>query len=571
MRLLHTETLQLETFNGPKIPPYAILSHTWGDGEILFQHIEIANCGQNNTEKRGWSKISNVCWKARQNHPPFEYIWIDTCCIDKTSSAELSEAINSMFQWYQNAGICYAYLEDVKESIQMTALLKDSLKKSRWFTRGWTLQELIAPESVVFFSENWETIGTKNSLRDIISSITGVNIDVLLKPQLLPTMSVARRMSWAANRKTTRTEDIAYCLMGIFNVNMPLLYGEGTKAFTRLQEEIIKDSEDQSLFAWQYPKDSTDTEDKNLLENEGILAHHPIAFKNSSDIIPFRTNHAPYSITNRGLEIQMPIADGPKSSEHNSASVIGILSCHYATNLSHYIGIPLDQTSEKYYREKCSPLAFLQHESADLAKMNILHIHKSGKRLSQESHSSYCYLRRYPSEVYFSDGIATAAVTSSSANGHDETWEPGNLNAEWNRVGKTVVLSSESNGYFGALEFTNHRRSGSNWGLPDGFTVIFRLFPHDFGVVAMVPWSQHERGTFGFLRLSLEKHHNAAAFTKGNFRVGQGNLGVALEKTKLFNQDTYVVDIDYYVPSRSDPPDMTVNRIPDIRLVEPDD
>ena len=562
MRLLHTETLQLKTFHGTKFPPYAILSHTWGDDEVLFQHIKASSGRQNNTEMRGWSKISNACWKARQNHPPFEYIWIDTCCIDKTSSAELSEEINSMFQWYQSAGICYAYLEDVKEVRQETALLEESLKKARWFTRGWTLQELIAPASVVFFSADWETIGTKNSLHNIISSITGVNVNVLLKPQLLLTMSIARRMSWAANRKTTRTEDIAYCLMGIFNVNMPLLYGEGNKAFIRLQEEIIKDSEDQSLFAWQYPRGLTETEDKDVLENEGILAHHPIAFKNSFDIVPHRTYHAPYTITNRGLKIEMRISHKLTSGEHNTSSV-GILSCHYETNLGGQIGIPLNQASERYYREKCSALVFLQHEEAGLARLSTVHVHKSGKQPCHESHSPYCYLRKYPSEVYFSDGIAAAAVISPPINGSDEFWKPGSVDTQWNRVGKTVVLPAECDGYFGALEFTNLRRSDSNWGLPDGFTVVVRLFPHNFGVVAMVPWSRHERMTFGFLRRTLEKHHDAATFTEDNFPVGKGHLRVALERTEIFDRETYVVDIDYYLPNRSDPADITVNRISD--------
>jgi hypothetical protein len=137
---------------------------------------------------------------------------------------------------YQNAAVCYAYLSDVKEAIVGTSVFENSLRKARWFTRGWTLQELIAPITVVFCAADWETIGTKASLRlrTITSSITGISVEVLLNPQLLPSMSVAHRMSWAANRETTRTEDVAYCLMGIFDVNMPLLYGEGNKAFIRL-------------------------------------------------------------------------------------------------------------------------------------------------------------------------------------------------------------------------------------------------------------------------------------------------------------------------------------------------
>jgi hypothetical protein len=570
MRLLHTRTLRLETFNGPKFPLYAILSHTWGEDEILFEHFESSNDRETKMEKKDWNKISNACQKARQHHPPLQYIWIDTCCIDKSSSAELSEAVNSMFRWYESAAICYAYLKDV-EVRQTTAALENSMRKALWFTRGWTLQELIAPEVVVFFSADWETIGTKNSLRSIISSITGVDIGVLLKPELLLTMSVARRMYWAANRETTRPEDIAYCLMGIFNVNMPLLYGEGNKAFIRLQEEIIKDSEDQSLFAWQYPRDSTEQREKDDLENEGILAHHPIVFKNSFDIVPHRTNHAPYRTTNRGLKIQMPITDGTRSGENSSASFIGILSCHYETDLSCSIGIPLNRASERYCREKSSKLVLLRHEKAESAKLNTVHIQKSGKRPAEGAYSSYCYLHRYPSEVSFLKGIVVAAVPSPSTDGSDHIFEPDASDTQWNTVGRTVVLAAESEGYFGALEFTNPRGSSTNWGLLDGFTIVVKLFPSTFGVVAMIPWSRHERESFGFLRRTLEKHHNAATTSNtGNFRVVKGNLRVVLERKTIFDRDTYVVNIDYHPHDRSYPVDMTVNRVPDIRLLEAD-
>lgn len=569
MRLLHTETLQLETHNGPKFPPYAILSHTWSDDEILFQQIEITNNRTTIMEKKSWGKVVNACRKARQNSPPLKHIWIDTCCIDQASSAELSEAVNSMFRWYESAAVCYAYLDDVEGTIHGTESLEDSMKRARWFLRGWTLQELIAPASVIFFSADWEIIGTKDSLRNIISSVTGVDVDVLLKPQLLPTRSIARRMSWAANRDTKRPEDIAYCLMGIFNVNMPLIYGEGNKAFIRLQEEIIKDSEDQSLFAWQYPRDSSEGKGNDDLENEGILAHHPIVFKDSFDIVPHRTNYAPYRTTNRGIEIQMRIANGIRTGDYNSASFIGILSCHYKTNLSGAIGIPLNRVSERYCREKCSNLVFVQHENADSATLETVHVHKSGNRPHQASHS-YCYLRRYPSEVYLSGGIAVAAITSPSGSGSTRVWEPGGSDAQWNKLGKTVELSAESEGYFGALEFTNSRGFSTNWGPLDGFTVVIKLFPYTFGVVAMIPWSRHERKTSNFLRRTLEEHHNGATFTRGNLRAGEGNLRLALERTKFFDHDTYVVDVDYYPLDRSYPADTAVNRIPDIRMLEAD-
>jgi len=142
--------------------------------------------------------------------------------------------------------VCYVILSDVNGNIDGTQ--PQQLGKSRWFTRGWTLQELIAPSNVIFFSNDWEEIGTNISLQASITKITGIPKDVLLEDEL-EHCSIAQRMSWASKRKTTRVEDIAYCLMGIFGVNMPMLYGEGDKAFFRLQEEIMKISDDHTIFA----------------------------------------------------------------------------------------------------------------------------------------------------------------------------------------------------------------------------------------------------------------------------------------------------------------------------------
>jgi hypothetical protein len=565
MRLLNTDTLQLESFDGPRCPAYAILSHTWGDGEVLLQDMETGRAGRGirGIKMKGWTKISNACRQARLNRVPYQYIWIDTCCIDKTSSAELSEAINSMFQWYQGAVVCYAYLEDVKESRQQTMLLDDALKNARWFTRGWTLQELIAPANVVFFSEDWGTIGTKHTLRHIISSITGINVDVLLKPQLLPTMSVARRMSWAAYRVTTRPEDIAYCLMGIFNVNMPLLYGEGMKAFVRLQEEIIKDSEDQSLFAWRYPRDSeivAENKDiRDILENEGILAYHPVAFNKSSGIVSYQTDKAPYTVTNRGLQIQIPIADPFSIHPFESSSFVGILSCRYEHNLSGSIGIAFNKGPDRYYRELGSGLVFVRHETADSVETKTVHIHKWGKRPPQASSSSYCYLRRFPSGLRFSDGIATPAVAS------DKTWKPGDSSTKWDIGGQTVPLSATSVGHFAALKFSPQAASDRDTASPrlDGFIVVVKLISQSDGVVGLAKGSQSRDDS---LLTVLKEHYKQASFIGGTFRRGNGELRVLLERTTLFDQDTFVLDIDYYPSTKR----VAVNDIPAIRLVVPD-
>jgi hypothetical protein len=188
----------------------------------------------------------------------YEWRWVDTCCIDKTSSAELSEAINSMFRWYVQSHVCFAYLSDVQVDHSEPAKL-DGFETSRWHKRGWTLQELLAPERVEFYDLNWNQIGTRPSLRERISKITGIRAGVLIRKFDAEASQhkycVAEKMSWAANRETTRVEDLAYCLLGIFNVNMPLLYGEGQRAFERLQFQILAETEDLTLFAWKSPRE----------------------------------------------------------------------------------------------------------------------------------------------------------------------------------------------------------------------------------------------------------------------------------------------------------------------------
>ncbi len=192
-------------------------------------------------------KIREACRVARANG--YQYLWIDSCCIDKTSSSELSEAINSMYQWYARADVCYAFLADVPAEEDRRK--KDSkFRQSRWFTRGWTLQELIAPANVLFLCDDWTFIGSKHSLASLITEITNISYNALLRVEPLKEFCVAERLSWAARRQTTRVEDRAYSLLGIFAINMPTLYGEGDGAFRRLQEEIMRRIPDQSLFAW---------------------------------------------------------------------------------------------------------------------------------------------------------------------------------------------------------------------------------------------------------------------------------------------------------------------------------
>ncbi|KAK3343462.1 heterokaryon incompatibility protein-domain-containing protein [Lasiosphaeria hispida] len=303
MRLLKTRSDDLEfaEFVGEEIPFYAILSHTWGDDEVSLQDGQKSRRG-------GTKRLSRRASSPR--HTAFEYVWIDTCCIDKTSSAELSEAINSMHSWYQDAGVCYVYLADVHVESSPPSVppslyqslarsrwfahgwLCQSLAKSRWFTRGWTLQELIAPKVVLFFNSRWHENGTKLSLQSAISDITGIPERILIGGYV-EGASVAQRMSWAS-RKTTRPEDMAYCLMGLFGINMPLLYGEGERAFTRLQEEIMRFSNDHSLFAWGMLDDYTGPvspmrrSDYPFKSRLSLLARSLAWFSRSGGIVPTR-------------------------------------------------------------------------------------------------------------------------------------------------------------------------------------------------------------------------------------------------------------------------------------------
>ncbi|GKT52752.1 HET domain-containing protein [Colletotrichum tofieldiae] len=262
MRLIHTKTLELQEFIAGS-PNYAILSHTWGAEEVTYQDMQVDRTLIQH--KTGWKKIEGCCALALKSG--FNWVWIDTCCIDKTSSAELSEAINSMFQWYRQANVCFVYMVDVprltcaplltfhnNENLHadQAAWVKNDktvFMGSRWFTRGWTLQELLAPPVVEFYTADWSYIGTREDLADILEEQTKISKDAL-KFSALAGFSVRTKMRWAADRQTTRVEDIAYCLLGIFDINMPLLYGEGGRAFRRLQEEILKTTEDYSILIW---------------------------------------------------------------------------------------------------------------------------------------------------------------------------------------------------------------------------------------------------------------------------------------------------------------------------------
>ncbi|KAK4455221.1 heterokaryon incompatibility protein-domain-containing protein, partial [Podospora aff. communis PSN243] len=238
MFLINTVTCELENMCGREpMPRYAILSHTWDRDEISFQDLE---SGAASTGRQGYRKVMEACRLARDEG--LNYVWIDTCCVDKKSSAELSEAINSMYRWYHDASVCYAYLADLSPG--------EDFQKCRWFSRGWTLQELIAPQELRFYDSHWNLRGAKKEMTTLLSDITKIRKEVLEDSDEVHCVPVAEKMSWAAGRETSRPEDMAYCLLGIFDINMSLLYGEGPRAFRRLQERILHRTNDMSLLAW---------------------------------------------------------------------------------------------------------------------------------------------------------------------------------------------------------------------------------------------------------------------------------------------------------------------------------
>ncbi|PMD46803.1 HET-domain-containing protein [Hyaloscypha variabilis F] len=306
MYLINAKTLELENFVGTP-PEYVILSHTWGDDEVSYSDFQ-------DTAKRldqlGFRKIELTCTQAQRDG--FNYAWVDTCCINKSSSAELSEAINSMFKWYRDAQKCYAYIEDL-----VAGDMASVFGSCKWFTRGWTLQELIAPRKLTFYGPGWISIGEKDNLSQVLESITGIDKSILQHTLELSSISIAKRMSWAAGRKATRKEDIAYCLMGLFDVNMPMLYGEGEKAFERLQDEILKQTEDDSLFAWRATAGSA--------PYRGLFAASPDEFQNSHKIVPFRNlsgGKSPPSLTSRGVLLTGFFHLEP--ARGNGAAIIGL-------------------------------------------------------------------------------------------------------------------------------------------------------------------------------------------------------------------------------------------------------
>ncbi|KAI0439503.1 heterokaryon incompatibility protein-domain-containing protein [Xylaria telfairii] len=354
MRLINTATFEICEFSGDSATDYAILSHTWGEEECTLRDMSIPGVKL----RKGYVKIKFCCEQAVRDG--LSWAWVDTCCIDQTSTAELSEAINSMFRWYTNAKVCYAYLADVVD--------RGGFASSRWFSRGWTLQELIAPKVIRFYSYDWTLLGSKSELEDLLQKITSIDAFVL-STGTFSQVCVAKRMSWAAKRDTTRVEDQAYSLMGIFGVNMPLIYGEGKKAFLRLQQEIMRVSDDQSLFAWGAPPVFPDMHvflTARIPLMHGLFADSPASFATNHDILEVdnQDDSPPPVIHGNGVRVQYPVCT------RGDYEFI-VLACTTRARARAYIGVPVKSWSTSLYA-RCGQLVLIFPEHWTEANIKVL-------------------------------------------------------------------------------------------------------------------------------------------------------------------------------------------------------
>ena len=426
MRLIDVSTMHLRQFADDEIPPYAVLSHTWQEGEVTINDLHASYAKY----MPGFQKIQFLCIQAQNDG--LQFAWCDTCCIDKSSSEELSESINSMFKWYLDARICYAYLTDV--STQATGRFESEFASSRWFRRGWTLQELIAPERVMFYGQGWIELGFKSDLKDRIFEITGIPTSVLNSPWIIQRYSIAERISWASNRRTTRVEDEAYSLMGILDVHMPLVYGEGRSAFRRLQEELIKNSDDESVF---------------MHSGSEILAHHPAAFKHSTRIVPLKQTDfsKPFSLTNRGLQIELQLLSRrDEGNPYGEPMIYGIFNCHSNLDYDNYYAIPLQATAslDTFVRASGLPIPIPEAEALHGERRNIY------IRLKQPLSSNISYILQCES-------VQTYGYTSTPYDGPYDGSSP----LTWHEGRHVMTLEFESTSNWSSVSILfDHSRTG---------------------------------------------------------------------------------------------------------------
>ena len=479
MRLLNTSTFLLEEFIGSNLPKYAILSHRWEREEVTFQDLQNTPNGED-VKKEGWPKIKGCCKQGISDK--FDWVWIDSCCIDKSSSAELSEAINSMFDWYREAQVCYTYLSDVPSTSDWEHhhMEGSAFRRSQWFTRGWTLQELLAPKSLVFFSRDWARIATRANLAPLISDITGIqDLEDFEKA------TVAQKMSWAAKRETTRIEDSAYSLMGLFGVNMPPLYGEGRKAFIRLQLEIARMSDDESIFAWRDAQDLSG----------GLFARSPAAFELSGAIQCIQVDQIrpPYTMTNQGLYIESHLLESvdPSSLTTDTKDTFLVpLQCMDQGSLQR-IAVRLRWVHGNQYARICSgELVLLSSDQQELlsSKGRSSKFRPTTFYVKQRGDSDPPFQGPYkfliPTDNLFRDGFKVSERYTSK---HRSRWESQTSIREL----LTVDRLSQS-GIVAAIMFTSSNRfSSDRFALTtDRFVLVLDIQEHSVGAKVVVPQDQ---------------------------------------------------------------------------------
>ncbi|KAK4062778.1 uncharacterized protein Triagg1_9648 [Trichoderma aggressivum f. europaeum] len=395
IRLINMETLKLETFSGKKVPKYAILSHTWGTDseELTFDDLR-----KGITDKPGIGtiKFKGCCDLVikenikEEKENKMKHVWIDTCCIDKSSSSELQEAINAMFDWYANASVCYAYLSDVPQDDKLPSDSESKFFTSRWFSRGWTLQELLAPKEVRFYNAEWKPIGDKIELSRTIEKITGISWLVLKGIDKIHNASVAQRMSWAARRETTRPEDLAYCLLGIFDIHMSMLYPEGGKnAFFRLQDLIMKKTGDDSILAWDH-SEPPNPQDRTI--GDEIFAVSPAYFANSGKIVARKPERIFSEINvlggRLGINLPLHIAE--------SGELFGLLNCGPKSTKEgiQCVGIPLAKATSgapnEYIRPKKRSLRLCPAPAPD-SSTQWIQIKKDGQKDTTADQQCWLY------------------------------------------------------------------------------------------------------------------------------------------------------------------------------------
>ncbi|KAK5954665.1 hypothetical protein OHC33_004389 [Knufia fluminis] len=309
------------------------------------------------SSKRGWQKITQTCRLAEEIG--IDWVWVDTCCIDKSSSAELTEAINSMYQWYRGAKVCYVYLTDLEATESLETA--HSIATCRWWRRGWTLQELIAPTRLEFYGSDWNYLASRQDCLEVITERTGIPANILDGSAPLNSVCIAARMSWAAGRDTTRIEDEAYSLLGIFEVNMPLIYGEGTNAFRRLQEEIVKRNSDSTIFAFH--------------RSNALFATSASSFVGMERFERFPHSFFDFSVTNRGLrisgEVPLRLCTVPLDSKTSLSTLIQFLG--YTGEITAAWGMPLRKIGPKLFQRHPRLHSLVAFNNSEVRQSRLFH------------------------------------------------------------------------------------------------------------------------------------------------------------------------------------------------------